>query len=187
MSSEALIEAVVERLWQFEPLKQDNCDIQPEGHPPETTADFYISVDEGPVQCTDPKGKLDEKYYVNVWLSVAVGYLPGDSMRNAYLSNAYRLTHLERIVLPALHGREEVRALANAKLGISVAAMSGDVGAGSDGSLGNGFQWPIWYQGRGATISRGADWAGGDSDTQFLVRQLSFYGGWRIQDLSIMR
>lgn len=199
MSIEALMQAAVARLIdQVEEFTADNCGIQPQGHPPPRAGDFYVSVDEGTIVVKDPQNRsfLAEYYNIAVWVSLRAGLYPMDSTSAMYLASLNRLTDLERKVITNLHGKEEVRRAANVLLGISEAAQDGDASApGGDGSFGDALQWPIWYVGRGATVVHDSQWAGGGSHPEggdepggaWQVRQLGFYGGWRIQNLSIMK
>ena len=208
MSIEYLLEAVRDTLVAEMDLDPNECDVQPEGHPPETMGDWYLSIDEGQIQSTD-KGMLNEVYTVQVFVTLRAGIYPRDRLAEAYdrnrglfLAGRQSLTALERSVIVAVHGSEALRVLACNKLGISTAAMfarhtvggesvidqtARDAAPGGDGQVGQAFQWPLWYQGRGPTQTKGAEWIGATTDDTFMVRTLPFTGGRRVQSLSTMK
>ena len=192
MSIEALLEAAESELYETavtDYFSPETCSIQPEGHPPQVMADWYVTLDEGSIEVTEQgRGKLDEKYTIHAWVTLRAGLFAADRRRDMYLATNKRLTELERLVVRSIHGVEHLRRHANELLGISLEAQDGDTSArGGDGEYGSGFNWPLWYQGRTKTETKSAEWIGGSSpDELFFVRQLAFYGGWRLQGLSAM-
>ncbi len=201
MSSEPLLEAVRDTIVSSMGLAVGECDIQPEGHPPATIGDFYISVDEGAVTQSEKGLIIHEVFGVSVYITLRNGIFPKDRLAEAYdrnqglfLAGRKSLTWLERGVIRAIHGNEQVRILACTKAGISLDAMFAPVlddraaAPGGDGSAGDIYQLPLYYSGRSKTEVHDAGWVGSSADKQFFsVRQLSFQGGLRVQSLTNLR
>lgn len=151
--------------------------IQYQGRPPRTCGDWYIGLDESRVESSDT-AFLKEMYSIDVIISRKTGIYAPDQTGEIYLDNLSGLDVLERQVISAIHGRQEVRLAANVALGLKP----------PDTSHGDGFQKPLYYPGRGRTVDRrDPEWTGSPSDSTFLVRTLPFRGGARIQSLEIMK
>lgn len=171
---EYLLQAARDRLRTVVPLADKLCDLQPGGRPPARMGEYYISLDEARIQAGE-KTHLREVYTINVWITKRTGKYPRDKWSEIYLQNATGLGALERKIIAAIHGRQEVRVAANTLGGLPTAG-TGDI-----------FQQPLWYTGRGATAPANAEWTGGDPENDaFLVRTLPFTGGLRVQALDIM-
>lgn len=197
MSIEHLMEAVRDTIVSELGLDPRECDIQPEGHPPATMDQFYISIDEGSIEFPDIGLVFKEKYTVNVFVTLRNGIFPRDRLaeaydrdRGMYLAGMKSLSLLERQIITAVNGNEALRVLACKKLGISEAAMfeADETAPGALGEYGDIFQLPLFYQGRGKTELHGTEWVGGGGKEQFFsVRTLPFKGATRTQNLSIAK
>lgn len=153
-------------------LTSATCEVQFEGHPPPVAGTAYVSVDEGGVSSAgeSQQFELAELHTVFVWCSVRISDTPIDRSRNLVARLRESLQKLERQAIKAIHGRQEVRAAANALLA-SRTAGTGD------------FQTPLYYAGRSATEHKGPNWSNEDGKeiAGWLVRRLVFRGGLRIQ------
>ena len=170
MSAEPLLEAVRDTLVAQLGLRPEECDVQPEGHPPTTMGDFYLSVDEGSVTQSEKGLVISEIYGVSVFVTLRNGIFPKDRLAEAYdrnqglfLAGRKSLSFLERAAIRALHGNEQVRILACTKAGISLDAMFGPVvdrgdEPGGSGEYGDVYQLPLYYSGRGKTEVHDASW-----------------------------
>jgi hypothetical protein len=171
---ELLLQATRDRIRCQLKLADGQCDIQPDGHPPARMGEFYISLDEGGIQSAD-KGFLKEVFSIDVFITKRTGVYPKDQYRRIYLDNATGLASLERKIIAAVHGSQELRVAANT-LGDLPSTENGDA-----------FQFPLYYMGRSKTRSAGGEWSGSAKENDcFLVRALRFTGGNRIQALDIM-
>lgn len=170
---ESLLEATRDHLIaEIEPLDHNYVGVRPEGHPPATMADFYISIDEVSVQSAD-KASLKEIYTIAVWLTVRPNVLPDDRQEDFYLANARGLSRWEREVISKIHASYPLMQRANKLLGLDNLFGSG------------GFTQPLFYQGRRAT-NFATGWVPSDSETdkaECMVRMLTFAGGNRLQNL----
>lgn len=174
MSIAYLLQAARDKLRTVAPLSAKLCDLQPLGRPPNSMGEYYVSLDEGRIQAGE-KTHLREVFTINVWITKRTGQHPKDRWSEIYLKNTTGLDALERKVIVALHGNQAVRVAANT-LASTPGVNTGDI-----------FQHPLWYTGRGATAPAGAEWNGGEAESDtFLVRLLQFTGGLRVQALDIM-
>lgn len=146
---------------------------QPDGHPPASMGEFYISVDEDGSEQKE-HDKLHEIYRMKVWITKRTGQYPPDRALEAYKLASRGLRDLERRIVVAIHNNHTLRAAVNTELGVP------------DASVGDSCVNPMWFPGRGKTTKAGADWIGGNNDNDnFLVRVLPFAGGRRIQAMDV--
>ena len=188
MSIQALLAAVVTELQtdlsaDF-PQHADNIGnfiaIQPNGNPPATAGEWYVSVD-GMSVSSDARNFLRETYNVKVYISKKTAKYDTDRMGKAYSDNAEGLEQLELRVRGHLHANENVRITANTNVG-------------APGPGGDVFQRPLYYQGRSNTRYQDSGWnhskankrTGTAPDHGWLVRELTFTGADRIQALNVM-
>lgn len=159
-------------------LDANNSRIEPEGKPPPSAPDFYLSLDEGSCQETGSgQAELNEVFGVTAYLSLRVAELPRDRFDELYRRTEKGLAKLEVQVKRALHLQWAVITKANEYL---LAANSGNPVAN--------LLLPLKYSGRGRTLVRGAEWSNehlgaGDDPPPFgwVVRELPFVGARRIQ------
>ncbi|MGE3410126.1 MAG: hypothetical protein AB7I37_25305 [Pirellulales bacterium] len=193
MSIEALLEAAETRLIEQLGFAEGEVSIAPDGKPPAKMGERFVSLDENSIQSTE-RASLKENYAITVYITIRTGKLPADNRKKAYLSHLKALTGIERAVIKALHGRQEVRLAACNLLGISNEAMQAedqedrDNAPGGDASRGHPFTIPLYYTGRQRTNTR-ADWILGSeaSPAPCMVRELQFAGGLRLQSLDTIQ
>lgn len=147
-------------------------DIQPDGHPPASMGEWYVSLDEIGVNTPGIEQEyLQEVFSIAIWITKRTGKHAPDRRYSLYSEAVNGLRAIERQCIKFLHNVHAVRIAANT------------LGSLPGASTGDSFIQPLWYAGRGKTIYAGPEWVGkgeGDSDT-FAVRQLRFVGGLRIQ------
>lgn len=203
------------------PLTLQQCDIQFEGRPPGSMGQWYISLYEGGVESSE-RALLKEICAFDVFLTCRTGVLPRDrwaAKGMGFLGTWDRtaLTTMERLVILALHGQQDVRIAANKYLGItqfnlattlangdseSYTALDGSTGSYTNstgasipaGTListqgkGDIFTIPPYYLGRPVTYAEDGTWIGNTAESAaFLVRKLRFGGALRPQGLAIMK
>ena len=180
MSMAVVLQRVRDHLRSALALSADQCGVRVGGHPPASSGELYVAVDELGVECT-ARDHLREVYVVEVALWRRVGQWPddraGDALLrdDAYLAGALTLDRLERSVIAALHGNyTDIPAAANAA-----------IGAGSPGG-GDVFQLALYYAGRTRTEAW-QDRRQSGSPTAWLGRRLKFAGMNRVQAMDVMQ
>lgn len=147
--------------------------LQPGGHPPARMGEWYVSIDESNVISTE-KESLREVHSVEINITKRAGKYASDTADKAYLENMNGLRAIERQVIQLVHNNHTLRALAN-----TLGGLPGE-------TIGDIFQQPLWYTGRGRTRFEGGEWIGADGDHAFLVRTLNFTGAARVQAPDVM-
>ena len=104
MSMAVVLQRVRDHLRSALALSADQCGVRVGGHPPASSGELYVAVDELGVECT-ARDHLREVYVVEVALWRRVGQWPddraGDALLrdDAYLAGALTLDRLERSVI----------------------------------------------------------------------------------------
>lgn len=178
MSMGLVLKAVRDALRQSNNWTSDQCDVQPEGWPPEVSGDWYVAIDEVGVTSRSNEN-LHEQYRIEIFVCLRAGLFPKDRMNKAYfddndyLDNHMTLDPIERATLTTIQRSFGVMNYANA------------VGNLPATGLGDAFQGCLLYQGRGKT--QGGYPPGTEAKTYWLRRILPFVGMDRMQDLQIAR
>lgn len=151
-------------------------DVQPDGHPPHSMAEWYVALDEIGVNTPGLEQEyLEEVYTIGAWITKRTGRNAPDRYLEVLKQDNYGLLAIERQVIVLLHNQQDVRAAAN-----TLGGLPDNTGPGDS------ILQPLWYLGRGKLSFRGSDWLGADGDESFVVRQLRFGGGKRIQAIDVM-
>lgn len=170
---EALLEAARDHLIDALKSSRDYVGIRPDGKPPATMGEWYVSIDETGIT-SGSRHSLREDYRLSIWVTLRAGLYPGDRLEETYLAQSKRLTGLERSVIKYLHANHDLRTAADQVLSDTDLLGSG------------GFQLPLYFMARSRTQKR-ADWILGENPenaSPCMVRELTFAGGDRLQDLS---
>lgn len=179
MSMGAILKQVRDHLRDAMPLAADQCDIRPDGEPPQSAGELFVAVDELGVTST-ARSYIEEQFEVEVAVWRRAGQYPADRIGDAQLSDdpytagLFTLDDLEREAIRRLHGNfTDVTAAVNTALGTG------------SGNAGDSFRLALYYEGRGRTEvlppSRGAQ-----QPAQWLGRRLRFVGMNRIQALDVI-
>lgn len=155
-------------------LKDEECDVQPDGIPPPNGSQIYVALDESQVESLSDE-HLDERYTIEVYPMINTSKFAHDRKGDVYVTNLRELDRLERRVLIALHGyiggTDDVRTKANAEFNLGK-VNQGDI-----------FKRALFYRGRG---KREPVTALGTDET-YMRRRLLFTGMDKDQDLDVAR
>lgn len=174
MSIELLLQAARDRLRTQLSLTANDCDIQPQGRPPARMGDKYIGLDEDSVVPTG-KGHLKELNTIVVVITKRLTPESKLTYSQAYIKSASGLGAIERTVIAALHGVQAVRVAANTLGGLPHV------------DNGDAIITPLYYIGRTRSRFETGEWAGCEPGAAcFMVRELRFQGGMRIQALDVL-
>lgn len=155
-------------------LNYKNSGIEPEGRPPPRAPSIYVSVDEGGVQVngrpSDHDDHIEELHTIIVYINRRLQQTAPDRIQDAYEKLTRGMWVLERQVLHAIHGQQEVRTGANTYaegLNLTPEDVTGQ------------FQTPLFYTGRSKTLIKNSDWSGEEANDKFagwIVREMRFVG-----------
>lgn len=174
MSMAFVLKAARDHLRRELQLKDQECDIQPDGVPPAFGQQLYVALDESNVESLSDE-HLHERFSIEVYTMIQTGKFSPDRQGDIYVTNLRELDRLDRAVIKAFHayigGTNDVRTKANAEFNLGK-ENQGDV-----------FNRALFYRGRG---KRDSVTAIGSKDT-YMRRRLTFTGMDRVQCFDVVR
>ena len=92
-----------------------NSGWQPDGKPPPSAPDVYVSIDEDGIisRGDSAQGELQEVYKINIWISIRSGAVAPDRRSEIMRRASQPLTRTERQILNAVSGSQAIRNAAN--------------------------------------------------------------------------